>query len=109
MEDFLDWWESITNFGLQVADYQQTKAATHAAYENKIKLQSQQAINDKIKTDNALKKEMALKVRTDNKTRLKEVTAKLGEWDLNVTNIQGFPKQYQTDGGLQFLKDSGIS
>ena len=109
MDDFLDWWETITDFGLSVADYQQTKAATHAAYENKLKLQSQQAINDRIKTDNALKKDMALKVRADNKLRLKEVKAKLEEWDLNATNIQGLPEQFKTPEAQQILNDSGIS
>ena len=108
MDDFLDWWESITNFGLSVAQYQNSKAEAQANREHTEKLQERQihakAVQEVLKLD---KNALDAGIKQNNKD-IDESLRNLESFNVNGKSLYELPEKYQTDEAKQLWSDYGI-
>jgi phosphoheptose isomerase len=108
MDEFLDFWESISNTALNAAKYQQAKVQADANREHEEKLVERRIEAQDIKDDLNFGISEAREVQRDNDTKIKDAINELETWNLNAESVIGLPKKYQTEDMRELMEAKGI-
>ena len=108
MDDFLDFWESITNTGLKLAEYQNSKSNSEANREMTVKLEEKKLLMQQQQDDLNFQKRIAMDLERDNEVKLKDSINELELWNVNAETAVGLPSQYQTDDARKIFTEMGL-
>ena len=106
--EFLDWWEAISNTALGVAKYSNSKAEAQANRETALKIQAGKESREDYKANLSLQRDFTQDVYQDNQKSIQESINQLETFNLNAQDLYKLSDQHTSLEGQEIFKNRGI-